>query len=520
MEIETVISGFVSKKVVVIGDVMIDEYVRGKVQRMSPEMPVPLLLRPTVPGPEEDLIRLGGAGNTARNIASLGAEVVLIGVCGETDPASRQLAQVAANHEPDGASQTPHRFKIDCRLIVQPDLRTTHKMRMLSDQSIQLFRVDTETPQHLTPETEQAILEAFRTAAAWCDVVIVSDYAKGMFLNGLFGKLRATCHDKPILVDPKELKVGQRFEKYRGADIIIPNAAELKKSFGLDDTDETLKSFFAGDLQLSLQDIGVKAIICTRGPKGIIYSDSVSDRGIEVAGKDVEVADVTGASDTVIATVALARAQIDDLAMASRIAEAAGRIKVTKRLTGSVHMSELLEALDPLFQRRARAKLHIEQPKFLSAIADQKKARGKDAKTALVTGCFDILHCGHVKLLELAAEYADVVIVAINSDDYIRRVPHKSGGPYVDEQSRATLVASLASVDLVTIFNEDTPESLIKLVQPNFLVMGQEYEPQFRDSTLPGLREIERTGGQVIFAEWQDTRGLSSSAIARRIRRT
>ena len=518
MDIEGVVSGFVSVKVVVVGDVMVDEYMRGSVQGMSPETDVPLLLRSRLPTIDEDLVRLGGAGNTARNIASLGAEVVLIGVSGEADPASRQLKTLVANHDPNGNSRTPHSLKINCRIVSQGDLITTHKLRMLSNKSVQLFRVDTEATQVLKKETVVSVINEFRSVVAWCDVIVISDYAKGLITEDLFKQLRAICDGKPIIVDPKEVKEKQKLAKYYGADVVIPNEPELRKSFGWQESIGLLEELFSGDLQSSLGKVAIKAIVCTRGDKGILYSDSESDHGRPMKGKKVDVADVTGASDTVTAVVALAWAQNAGLEIASYIAEAAGRIKVTKRLTGTVYMNELLEALVPMFQKHARAKLHVEQSQLLESLREIREKKGADARTALVTGCFDILHRGHVRLLEWAAELAEIVVVAVNSDDYVRRTQHKIGGPYVDQISRATLIASLASVDLVTIFDEDTPENVIKQTRPNILVMGREYERSYLEGTLPAMREIERIGATVRFGEWPDTQGVSSSAIAERIR--
>lgn len=167
---------------------------------------------------------------------------------------------------------------------------------------------------------------------------------------------------------------------------------------------------------------------------------------------------------------------------------------------------------------RAADKIKLSKFVLLNTINEIKSGFMADIEIALVTGCFDIVHIGHARLLELAADSADIVIVGINSDDYIRRSPHKIGGPYVNEISRATLVASFSSVDLVTIFDESTPQELIHKIRPSVLVMGKEYEPKYLQGTLPAMREIEGIGARVIFAGWEDTEGISSSAIAQQIR--
>lgn len=525
MEIEKIIADFIQKKVVVIGDVMVDEYIAGSVQRLSPEMSVPLLLRTQIPAIEDDLVRLGGAGNVARNIASLGADVTLIGVCGTSDPASAQLKSLIAYHSPEalkrissteGNAQPQHRLAIDCRIIPQDELITTHKLRLINKQSVQLFRVDTEKDQKVSETTIALVLEEFERACKWSDVIVVSDYAKGLITAPFFRRLREIAGDKRIVVDPKERDDEKGFCKYFGATIIIPNEKELRRSFSYS-PGTTLEQAFSGDLQGKLGKIHIDGIICTRGADGVMYSETTTDKGEGFAGKVVEVADVTGASDVVTATVALVYAQLKDLATAARIAEAAGRLKVTKRLTGTVHIAELLNEIDPMIQRRARAKLHLNRADFLTA-CEKARSKSKSCRVAFITGCFDILHRGHLRLFEHAAEIADVVVVAVNSDDYIRRSPHKIGGPYLDEESRATLIASLASVDIVTVFDEDTPDILISQIQPTVLVMGEEYKKQYQDGMLPGMDFIRNTSATVEFVGWDETRNMSSSAIAVKIR--
>jgi D-beta-D-heptose 7-phosphate kinase/D-beta-D-heptose 1-phosphate adenosyltransferase len=528
VEIERIIKGFVEKKVVVIGDVMVDEYIQGKVSRLSPESSVPLLLRPGIPSLDADLIRLGGAGNTARNIASLGADVVLIGVCGEDDFAGRQLMSLVANHAPTpvggsaAADQSKvsqpkknHRLQIDCRIVRQLGLSTTHKLRLINAQSVQLFRVDTEIKQELDGATRERVLDEFRGVCGWADIVVVTDYAKGFITKELFAKLREIAREKRIVVDPKEPASSSRFDKYQGADIIIPNEGELKNSF---DFKGRLEDLFKGELQRVMSHKSIGGVICTRGAQGVLFSDAKTDEGVAVVGRDVEVADVTGASDTVTATVALSYAQVEDLAIAARLAETAGRLKVTKRLTGTVQIAELLDMVDPMIRRRARTKLHLERPDFLSSCERAKNKHGPQSRLAFITGCFDILHRGHLRLIEHAAEKADVVAVAVNSDDYIRRSDHKTGGPYLDEISRATLIASLANVDAVTVFDDETPELLISELRPSLLVMGEEYRQRYLDKDLPGKHQIAKLGIEVDCVGWDEVRSESSSAIAAKIR--
>ena len=533
--IEEVIGNFPRQKVVVIGDVMVDEYIQGKVNRLSPEVPAPLLSRDKIPSLKDDLVRLGGAGNTARNIASFGAEVILIGVCGDDSPACDQLMDLAASHSPDKQviseqNNNPqaiwqHRLQIRCEIVKQSGLITTHKLRLIDSKFAQLFRIDTEKKQVLNKRTVEQVLRRFRTACNWADIVVVSDYAKGLITEDFFKQLRKIAKKKYIIVDPKELVDGAKFDKYIGAEIIIPNEKELRKSFGYpDETKMSLEELFSAELPDALKDNEIKGIICTRGPQGVFFSDLI-DRAKSITGKDVEVADVTGASDTVTATVALAYAQFKDLKLkgskleylkiAATIAEAAGRLKVTKRLTGTVQTIELLHVIDPMIRRRAKAKLYLKHTDFIEACERPRKNNPK-CHISLITGCFDILHRGHLKLIEHAAEKADIVVVAVNSDDYILRSPHKIGGPYLDEISRATLVASLECVDIVTVFDDDTPEFLISEIRPSLLVMGEEYKQQRDNGTLPGMNKIPDLTVDCI--GWDETRTLSSSAIAEKVR--
>lgn len=507
-EMSALTEAYAGLRVLVIGDVMVDEYIVGHSQRISPEMPVPLLLRTDIPKPADDLVRLGGAGNTARNLASLGAEVVLIGVCGVKDPASQQLTELVEQHV------HRHRLSIDCRLVAQDGLLTTHKLRIVSKQLVQLYRIDTEREQILKKSTIFQANEKISDAMAWCQCVVVSDYAKGMISGTVFEHIVKEANGKPIVVDPKETLTGQRFQKYSGATTIIPNEAELRRSFELHQAGRPIEDLFCGEIQSHLNNIGVSNIICTRGPKGLIYSDNRSDSAKTVKGRSVEVSDVTGASDTVTAVVALSQASNDDLDTAASIAEAAGRLKVTKRLTGTIHVGELIQAIDPMHARRAKTKVKRDLDDLISTLSI---GQSRTNTIALVTGCFDILHLGHVKLLERAAELADNVIVAVNSDDYIRRSPHKVGGPYNDEESRAEMVASLSTVDFVTTFDEDTPEVIIQRLEPDFLVMGEEYKQKYQDRDLPGMEYIDEFDISVHFCNWPKTSGLSSTYLAGRI---
>ena len=419
----------------------------------------------------------------------------------------------ALNHH-KSVKKEAHRLPIRCEIVQQRGLITTHKLRLLNMQFVQLFRVDTEKQQSIDEITTNKVLEHFEAACKWADVVVVTDYAKGFITKELFAKLRKIAFGKLIVVDPKELKAGEKFGKYIGADVIIPNENELRNSFNFYGSD--LEVLFGGHLQDELLQRSIGDIICTRGSKGVIFTED--DDGKPVSGGKVEVTDVTGASDTVTATVALAYTERKQLRIAAWLGEAAGRIKVTKRMTGTVQIVELLKVIDPMFGRRAKEKLFLDRKDFIVACEKARK-KNPSGRISFITGCFDILHRGHLELIEHAAEKSDIVVVAVNSDNYIRMSPHKVGGPYLDEISRATLIASLACTDIVTVFNDDTPEALISEIRPSLLVMGKEYEQMRDDGTLPGLNVIRQIGAQVDCVGSDETRSISSSSIAEKIRR-
>lgn len=504
---------------------MVDEYIQGDVRKLSPESAVPLLTRSNESTIESDLIRLGGAGNTARNLASYGAHVTLIGIYGNDQLASSKLELLGAAHnesvDPD-KSTVRSRLAIKCYFIQQEGMRTTHKLRMINRQSSQLFRVDTESDQQASQETIRKLYEVIEHESNYCDVAVITDYAKGLVNIETFQKIRQLLAKKPIIVDPKERNAGEGFSKYIGADVIVPNEAELKRSMGFDGD---LNDYFHGEIQRRLSDLNIKSIICTRGASGITWSTADMDSPVTEKGKPVEVADVTGASDTVTATVALTIASLGSqvtnnvLGIAATLGEAAGRIKVTKRLTGTVECMELIDGVDPKFRIKAASKLIKETNLFIDRCNSLRQLGGSRV-VSLVTGCFDILHAGHVLLLEYAAEISDIVVVAVNSDSYIRRCkPSKIDGPYLDELSRATMVASLSSVSIVTIFDEDTPEDIIQSIRPDVLVMGEEYQRLYDDASLPGYQFIKMNDIQVVCKGFEQTRGLSSSLIASRMKR-
>lgn len=483
---------------------MLDEYIKGTVSRMSPESPVPLLLRNPAGSDRLQLERLGGAGNAARNVASYGASVTLIGSVGP-DRAGETLMAIADSHAPENAEGEG--LKINCRFVVEQGRVSTHKLRLVNSRNVQLFRIDSEAYQQLSGKAQTAAFAMIAEEIPFADAIIVSDYAKGFITEALFAHIRNLAGSTPIIVDPKDHRGDRRLQRYVGAHSIIPNESELKNSFAWS---KDLEELFTKDVRHVMDDNGVQAIICTRGDAGVLFAASGGAECQTVRGPKVEVADVTGASDTFTATYALALCATNDVAASVRLAEAASRGKVTKPMTGTITTSELKMIVDPPARRRAASKI-CDHNAFAARCLE---ARTDGASISFITGCFDILHRGHLAIFEKALEIGGFTAVAINSDSYVTR--HKRpGGPYLDQEARALLVGSMAMVDAVCIFDDDDPAKLIEAIVPDTLIMGDEY--RLRGDDLPGKSAVESAGGQIIFVP--ELRGYRTTALVDDIRK-
>lgn len=467
------------KRVICIGDVMLDRFVYGGVGRISPEAPVPILKRTrTVAMP-------GGAANVARNLAALGVVTVLIGVVGD-DSEGRELAELVGGTN-----------GISSDLIVMRGRPTTLKTRFVTGGQ-QLLRVDAEDSSPIDARTADEIIAALEEECKTAELIVLSDYAKGTLTGPIMDRVLglARAFGIPVLADPK----GGDFTKYGAVDVIKPNASEL--SYVLDCPTET-----NSDIEAALQDAIVKfpaeAIVVTRAAKGMSYLKSGEDV-LHKSGQAREVYDVSGAGDTSIAALALGIAAGGSLDDAVSLAIAASGIAVGKSGTATVSAHELMTALS--MGLRGGGVTHVP----LTALQSRVSAwRDSGLSVGFTNGCFDILHPGHLKVLEEAKARCGRLIVGLNSDASVSRLKGPER-PINNAEARARVLLGLTAVDAVIVFEEDTPQNLIEALQPDLLVKGGDYSIE----SIVGADVVQDRGGTVHIVpivEGQST----SAAIAR-----
>ena len=463
---------FDSGRVLVIGDVILDRYMSGSVKRISPEAPVPVL---DFDG--EYKTALGGAGNVAANVVALGGQCTLLSIAG-TDQYGGILAQLL---EASGIC--------DCVRYVAA-ATTTCKTRIVSEGQT-LIRIDEEKA--LTAEIVKSVLKISEDLIKQSDVIIFSDYNKG--INHIVKQIIQKCrkHKKPILIDPKSTD----FSVYRRADLIKPNFSEFSKVVG--SFEEAEFTSLALDL---MKRIEVNNLLVTRSEKGMTLFN-IEAQELHFPAETKEVFDVTGAGDTVIATIATMLAAGIEMEQAVRLGNLAAGLAVGQ--AGTVPISKL-DLLKVFVEKEPTAKVVTEDAlKVLLSFAKQKE------RTIVFTnGCFDILHEGHVRYLDAAAKLGSILIVGLNDDESVRRLKGENR-PINPLSSRASVLAHLEVVDYVVPFSADTPVSLIEQVRPDILVKGADYAIE----EIAGADFILAQGGRVETVPLVD--GVSSSGIIDKI---
>jgi D-beta-D-heptose 7-phosphate kinase/D-beta-D-heptose 1-phosphate adenosyltransferase len=466
---------------VCVGDLMLDRFVSGTVARISPEAPVPVLRVETTTAMP------GGAGNVARNAAALGATVRLIGVAGD-DAAGRDLAdQLAAVGG------------IDADIVVAASRPTTVKTRFIAA-SQQVLRTDVETTAPLADPVRRDVEARAIAALAAADALLLSDYAKGVLADGVAERLIAAARGAniPVIVDPK----GRDFRRYAGASVITPNRSELAEATGL--TVTTADDATAAARQL-IRSTGIAAVVATLGRDGLVVVEA-SGAPIALSARARDVFDVTGAGDTVAAAIAVMLARGLPLGEAAAVANAAAGIVVGKVGTAVATLAEVAAALRHGDVASAEGK--IRSPAAAGELAAAWRRQG--LCVGFTNGCFDLIHPGHLSLLRQARAACDRLIVGLNSDASVRRLKGP-GRPVQGETARALVLAALADVDVVVIFSEDTPASLIERVRPHVLVKGQDY----REDEVVGADFVRANGGRVVLARLEP--GYSTSATVARL---
>ncbi|MCZ6802633.1 MAG: bifunctional D-glycero-beta-D-manno-heptose-7-phosphate kinase/D-glycero-beta-D-manno-heptose 1-phosphate adenylyltransferase HldE [Proteobacteria bacterium] len=462
-----------SAKVLVVGDIILDQYIYGETSRISPEAPVPVV---RVKNTEE---RPGGAANVAVNVSSLGIDVQLLGVTGK-DESSIRLERIL------------NEKGVNCHFIRQDGFPTISKRRVLS-QHQQLIRLDYENETD-TPDTE-SLIEKYLQLIESVDVVILSDYAKGSLAQ--VQKLIKYANDKNsfVLVDPKS----SDFSCYSYANVLTPNQKELEVVIGDCMSSAALiekGSALCNDLQL-------EALLVTRGEKGMTLLRE-NQAPLYLKAETHEVYDVTGAGDTVIAVLGAAIACNYKIEQATALANIAAGLVVEKLGAATVTVDEINSASI----REYRSSVVMDKDVAL-AIINQAKRKGE--QIVMTNGCFDILHAGHVNYLAKARSLGNLLIIAVNDDDSVKRLKGESR-PINSLENRMTVLSALASVDLIVPFSEDTPEQLISLFEPDILVKGGDYT----EEQIAGASLLRKSGGDVVILPLEV--GCSTSNILNKIK--
>jgi D-beta-D-heptose 7-phosphate kinase/D-beta-D-heptose 1-phosphate adenosyltransferase len=459
-------------RVAIVGDAMLDDYAWGDVARISPDAPVPVV----------DVRRrtrvLGGAGNVAHNVAVAGGQAVLVTAIGE-DAAGENFLALCREAGIDAAG-----------VVRDGERRTTVKTRVVA-RGQHLLRLDEEDRRALSASAREALRKALAAALSGCDVVAVSDYAKGVVDEELTAEIARLAPGKTIVVDPKAADL----TRYRGCTVITPNAQEARAASGCEVDDEGGVRAAAARIQAQS---GAQAVLVTRGDRGMALSER--DGGFHlIPTRAREVFDVTGAGDTVLAYLTLALGAGAGLLEAAGLANLAAGAKVGKVGTSPVGPAEVQAHAEEA--GRAGKVVDLEQ-----AVARVAHLRSLGRRVVFTNGCFDLLHAGHVHLLERARALGDVLVVALNSDASVRRLKGE-GRPVVREGDRVRVLAALESVGLVLLFEEDTPLAVIRQLRPDVLVKGGDYA----QDTIVGADLVLAWGGEVAtvpLVEGRSTTGL------------
>ena len=461
-------------RILVAGDVMLDEYWLGAATRISPEAPAPVV------HVDSQEYRPGGAANVACNLAGLGARVTLLGIVGRDDEAEA----LAGAMQGSGVS---------CEWLRSESRPTVRKLRVLS-RNQQVIRLDRETP--FSGEDSSRLMVRFAELLDGCSAVVLSDYAKGSLANAGTLIAAARAAGVPVLVDPKSADFGT----YRGASLLTPNRAEFEAALG--GSEESPEEMAARAQRVcALLEIG--GMVVTLGEQGLLAAPAAGPAR-HIPARAREVYDVTGAGDTVTAVLAAGLGVGADMDESAWLANVAAGVVVARVGVAPIHMRDLREEL------RAPGSSASAVIDAAEAAAIGRRLRD-DGKTLVMTnGCFDLLHAGHTACLAEARALGDRLMVAVNDDESVRRLKGDSR-PVVPLDQRMAVLAALGSVDWVVSFAEDTPAALIERVGPLVLAKGGDYQPE----QIAGADAVERLGGRVVVLPYRE--GLSTSALLQRI---
>ena len=462
-------------KALLIGDIMLDRYVFGKVNRISPEAPVPIFLA------KDKKQVLGGAGNVFSNLVSLDVNTTLLSVLGNDSTASH-IKKILKSE------------KKSKNFIFTEKKISSSKTRFLVNGQ-QLIRVDEETSNEISSAAVKFLLSHFKNQIKKHNIVIISDYNKGIFTKSLLKEIIALSKEYkiPVIVDPKN----KDFSFYEKCTLITPNQLETSQVTNLNCN----KDFEAEQCgKYIMRNFKIKNVLITRGEKGLSYIDK--KKSIHSATTKKEVFDVSGAGDTVLAIISICLANNIAIKDALNLANKAAGIVVGKIGTSAIKKNELFSN-----EKVSHNKI-LNKQQLVKLLKIYKK---NNIKIGFTNGCFDILHQGHINYLEESKKLCDILIIAINSDSSVRINKGKSR-PINDQKSRAKVLASLCSSDHVIIFNEKTPLNIINLIKPAVITKGSDY----KESEIVGANQIKKWGGKINIIKF--TKGASTTNIIKKLR--
>ena len=479
-EVESFFEKATTVRALVIGDLMLDEYLWGRAERISPEAPVQV-----VEVTREDL-RLGGAGNVVHNLVALGCRVAVCSVIGcDENGALLRRAFEEKGVVLDG-------------LFEDPERRTSKKTRVIAANQ-QIVRIDRETKSAIGAGMEQGMLDYLASGLADVDVIVVSDYLKGVLTPAVLSAVcrRGRAMGIPVVVDPK----GGDYGKYRGATLLTPNRKEAEIASGVAITDlESLERAAQG----LLGSLELDALLITRSEAGMSLFPADGD-AVHIPTVAREVFDVTGAGDTVISVLSLGLACGLSMPDSAWIANVAAGIAVGKLGTSTVAPGEIVAEVGHGLKD---SDSKIKNLDVLTHVIARERSRGK--RVVFTNGCFDLLHVGHVKYLQKARELGDLLVVGLNTDASVRRLKGEKR-PLIEETERAHILAALDCIDYVVLFDEDTPLRVIEALAPAILVKGGDYNVD----QVVGREVVEAHGGRVELIQFVD--GRSTSRIIEKI---
>ncbi|MHC4292071.1 MAG: D-glycero-beta-D-manno-heptose-7-phosphate kinase [Planctomycetota bacterium] len=456
------ISRFDNCRLLVVGDLMIDEYLWGEVDRISPEAPVQV-----VSVKNEDYT-LGGSGNVVNNLVALGAQVFVLGVTGTGRDGKLLLNKL-------------NDLGVDTQGVIQERSRpTTKKTRIIADHQ-QVLRIDRETQQKVSVSTFRSLTTLAEKIIPEVDLVLISDYGKGVISRSLIADLVkiAKNNNKLTIADPK----GLAFEKYSGVSLLTPNSKEASLASGVEITDEKSVAT-AGNILMEKS--GIERLLITCGKDGMVLFEPDCEP-LKISTKAREVYDVSGAGDTVLAVLGLGMAAGLQLKEAITLANTAAGLVVGKVGTATVSKRELLQALKQTSEDIAS------KYKSLNEISQLcRKLRKKRKRIVMTNGCFDLLHAGHIRLFSASKQLGDALIVAIDDDDSVKRLKGP-GRPVIGATERVRILSALDSVDYVVVFATNELDSVIGAIQPDVLTKGSDYD----SAEVLGRKIVENYGGRI-----------------------